>query len=123
MNNCLRNLLKFILLLQNNSCKIYDYEDKCSKPFLGPSMLQETYNTRVINLYTKNGKLFESTFYSNNVLSYSSYFRINSIDNDCCTLLILYDNNGEFQSTKETIKVKLCCIGAIKCIGDVNINL
>ena len=121
-NFCIRNLLKYILVLQNNSCESSCYSDNCSKAFLGPSISFGQYNTRVITLYTKNSQLFESPFYINGIVQSSSYFRLQEVDDDCCTLLILY-NNGQYSSTGQTIKVKLSCIAAIKCIEDINITL
>ena len=122
-NICIRNLLKFIWVLQRNSCETADSTDNCSKCFLGPSISFGPYNTRVITLYTKNGQLFEFPFYVNGQTNMSSYFRIQDIDDECCTLLILNNVNGQFLSTGQTIKVRLVCIGAVKCINDINIIL
>lgn len=122
-NICIRNLLKFILVLQKNSCDASDSTDNCSKCFLGPSISFGPYNTRVITLYTKNGQLFESPVLVNGDEITSGYFRIQDVDDDCCTLLILNNIDGQFLSTGQTVKVRLACIGAIKCINDINIIL
>lgn len=122
-NICIKNLLKFILVLQKNSCDTSCNTDNCSKSFLGPSISFGSYNTRVITLYTKVGQLFESPFYINNELRTSNYFRIQEVDEDCCTLLILDNSTGQFLSTGQTIKVRLACVGAIKCIDDITITL
>ena len=122
-NTCIKNLLKFICVLQNNSTDISCITNNCTKPFLGPSISSECYNTRIITLYNKNGELFRSNFIDNDTISYSSYFRIQEVDDDCCTLLILQENNNEFVSTQQTITVKIGCICAVKCIEDVSINL
>ena len=50
-NKCIRNLLKLINLLQNNSINNCSMNDGCTKPFLGPSINNICYNTRVITLY------------------------------------------------------------------------
>lgn len=122
-NICIRNLLKFISVLQKNSCDASYSIDNCSKCFLGPSISFGSYNTRVITLYTKAGQLFESPFYINDEIRNSNYFRIQDVDDDCCTLLILDNSTGQFLSTGQTIKVKLACVGAIKCIDDITITL
>ena len=122
-NICIRNLLKFIWVLQRNSCNLSDNTDSCSKCFLGPSISFGPYNTRVITLYNKNGQLFESFFLDNGVTNTSGYFRIQDVDDECCTLLILNNIDEQFLSTGQTIKVRLACIGAIKCINDINIIL
>lgn len=116
-NNCIRNLLRVICLLQSNSLDRCNFSD-CSKPFLGPSINSVCYNTRVITLYNKNGDIFTSTYGD----SSSSYFRIQSVFDNCVTLLILDYNNNEYISTGEFITINISCIGAVKCIEDVSIN-
>lgn len=122
-NRCIKNLLRLILVLQNNSTDISCMMDDCTKPFLGPSISKDCYNTRVITLYTKDGSLLESIFHDCNELKRSPYFRIQEIDDECCTLLILDNIDGKFISTRQTTVVRLSCICAVKCIDDVSINL
>lgn len=123
VNSCIRNLLKLILVLQNNSMDISCGSNDCSKPFLGPSLSIDCYNTRVITLYMKDGSLFNGTFNDGNTLIESPYFRIQDIDNDCCTLMILNYVDGAFIPTRRTIVVNIGCICAIKCIEDIRITL
>lgn len=123
VNSCIRNLLKLILVLQNNSMDISCYSNDCSKPFLGPSLSIDCYNTRVITLYMKDGSLLNGTFNNGNEIIESSYFRIQAIDNDCCTLMILNKVDGSFIPTRRTIVVNIGCICAIKCIEDIRITL
>ena len=118
-NNCILNLLKLIILLQNNSSDRYSCDSSCSKPYLGPSLNCICYNTRVITLYTKDGSLFTAPYNSSNE---SSYFRVNNIDNNCVTLLILRRDGDSFFSTNEKITVNINCICAIKCITDISLN-
>ena len=119
-NNCIRNLLKLICLLQENSLNKCSLDDGCVKPFLGPSINNMCYNTRVITLYRKNGDIFSSDFINNSgEVTSSNYFRVNSINDDCVTLLILNNNDGVFSSTRQFITVNLKCICTIKCIDDV----
>jgi len=119
-NNCIRNLLKLICLLQDNSLNKCLLDDGCIKPFLGPSIDNICYNTRVVSLYRKNGDIVSSDYNnSDNVISSSSYFRVNSINDDCVTLLILENNDGVFSSTRQFITINLKCICAVKCIQDV----
>lgn len=121
-NNCIKNLLKLISVLQDNSMNISCLNDSCTKPFLGPSVLQSCYNTRVITLYNKQGNLFTASFDDNGVSRNSTTFRVQNVDNDCCTLLILDVVDGEYISTRQFITVRLSCICAIKCIEDVSIS-
>ena len=121
MNRCIKNILKLICLLQNNSSSPCNNED-CTRPCLGPNINGICYNTRVISLYTKNGTLFTTTYInSDNVEVTSSVFKVISVDNNVATLLILNDNNGEYLSTNNFITININCICAIRCIVDVAI--
>ena len=117
-NSCIRNLLRLILLLQKNSVSNNCLDFGCSRSYLGPLFNFICYNTRVITLYRKDGSLL-TVPYSN---SESSYFRVNDINDNCVTLLILRRDNDNFYSTRETIIVNINCICAVKCISDVSID-
>lgn len=119
-NRCIKNLLRFIHLLQENSENRCRFDEGCGKHFLGPHCNSICYNTRVINLYTRNGNLLTATYLDNNNLeASSSFFRVEKINDDCVTLLILRKDNGNYLSTNNFITVNLKCICAIKCIVDV----
>lgn len=122
-NYCINNLLKFISVLQDNSIDIFSNTTSYNNLSLGSSVFCKCYNTRVITLYTKNGELFTSNFSHNGILKNSYYFRVLSVNDNCCTLLILDYNNGSFTSTKQSVVVNTSCIAAVKCIEDVNIVL
>ena len=121
-NRCIKNLLKFINVLQKNSVDCRNDDNSCTKPYLGMQINNFCYNTRVITLYNCQGTLITTTFNSNGVSSVSSTFRIQDIHDDCCTLLILNEENGTYYSTGQYITVSLNCICAVKCLGDVHIN-
>lgn len=121
-NKCIRNLLKLINLLQNNSINNCSMNDGCTKPFLGPSINNICYNTRVITLYKKNGDIFSTTYNNNDVYVSSSFFRVNNLTDDCVTLLILEESEGNYYSTGQFITLNIGCICAIKCIDDVVVN-
>ncbi len=121
---CIRDILKKILLLQkqdfDNECFV-----GCDKPFLGPTCTTICYNTRPINLfncctgttwsfpYTINGNTFESNI-----------FRIEALDDCCCTCRILYrDDNDQIVATNEFFTLDLKCVGAIKCLQDISLDL
>ncbi len=123
VNNCIKNLLKLIDLLQKNARDGNHLEDGCCKPFLGPDIISNCYNTRVITLYNKNGSIFTTNYVDDHGITHtSSFFRIKKVFDDCATLLILNKNGDNYSSTKQTITVKLSCICAIKCIEDVIID-
>lgn len=121
-NNCIKNLLKLICVLQNNSKNLTCLDEGCTKPFLGPSVTDICYNTRVITLYNKQGTLFSANYFDNDVINSSSIFRVLNVTDDCCTLLILNNIDGEFFSTKQSITVKLSCICAVKCLEDAVVS-
>lgn len=118
-NRCIKNLLKLINLLQENSQNKIKNNDGCLKPYLGPTYEAICYNTRVITLYTKNGNLFTTTYLDeNNIEVSSSLFRVEKVNDNCATLLILREENGTYLSTNNFITVNLNCVCAIKCIID-----
>lgn len=124
-NNCIGNLLKLICLLQDNSTDACGLDSGCTKPFLGNSTSCLCYNTRVIQLYRCNGTLMESAYVDNaNTNLSSNLYRVMSVNNNCCKLLILsYDNsNNTYSSTRQYVTVDLACIGAVRYIRDVTVN-
>ena len=121
-NSCIKNLLKLICVLQDNSENIHLSNASCTRPFLGPDINALCYNTRVITLYNKQGNLFTTTYNDSGDIKISSTFRIINVDEDYCTLLILDNTNNEYISTNQTIVVNLNCICAVKCNGDVVVN-
>lgn len=123
-NTCIKNLLKIISILQNNSLDFSSNTSDCSKPFLGPSISTAFYNTRVINLYNKYGELILGTYKNESIDNITSFFRVQNVTDSCCTLLLLKRSNENFfQSTHCSMVINLNCIGAIKCVSDVSINL
>ena len=121
-NSCIKNLLKLICVLQDNSTNVPCFESGCTKAILGPSLSCNCYNTRVITLYNKCGELFSTQFSDNGVLKESSRFRVHSLNGDCCTLLVLDEVDGKFISTKQYITIRISCICAVKCIQDAVVS-
>lgn len=120
-NRCIKNLLKLICLLQDNS-KIDCLDiDNCTRPFFGQANNYIYYNTRVISLYTKKGNLFTAEYMNNNTEQTSSIFKVISVDDNTAKLLILNDTNNTIISTNNYITIKLSCIGAIRCLQDIAI--
>ncbi len=121
-NNCIKSLLLMIDVLQKNSFNNFNCQNLCEKDYLGPSFNCSFYNTRVVTFYNKQGNLFETFYFDNDMQYSSSYFRICNISDDCCKLLILKNENETFYSTGQYITLKLNCICAVKCLEDVIIN-
>ena len=121
---CISETLKKILLLQRQ-----DFDNECfagcDKPYLGPACNSICYNTRPIMLFNCcNGTAWSFPYTIDGVESTSSMFRIESIDDCCCTCRILYVNtDGVVSATNEFFTLDLNCVGALKCLEDVSIDL
>lgn len=122
-NRCIKNLLKLIALLQDNSLDECCVEEGCTKPFLGPTINCICYNTRVITLYNKKGTLLTGSYLNSNGQSeVSSLFRVEHINDNCVTLRVLYKDNNNYIASNSFINVNLGCICAIQCIEDAVVS-
>ncbi len=126
---CIYKVLKTILLLQNQDFNCSENLG-CDKPYLGPTPSVVCYNTRPINLYNcATGELWEFPYTVNGITGTSTVFRVESLDNCCCTCRILYPNpdttegTSEFSATNEFFTINLNCVGAIKCLNDTFVEL
>ena len=123
--NCISDILKVIYLLKNA-----DQEEdcilSCDKPSLGQfSCLY--YNTRPVMLYTcmSNGATPWSAPTSRvaEPTTTSSVFRVEKIDNCCCTFRVLIANeDGTYTATESFFTMNLECICSIRCLGDTFIE-
>ena len=122
-NRCIKNLLKLIALLQDNSLDECCVEEGCTKPFLGPTINCICYNTRVITLYNKKGTILSANYMdSSNVMQTSTLFRVHKVDDDCVTLRVLYRDGFNYVASGSFINVNLGCICAIQCIEDAVVS-
>lgn len=121
---CIQEVLKRILLLQR---KDYDTEifSGCNKPFLGPISTPICYNTRPIQLFNcATGAPWTFPYTLNGTVSESNVFRIEALDDCCSTLRVLaLGDDGQYVSTNDYVTVDLNCVGAIKCLPDISIDL
>lgn len=122
---CLRDILKVILRLQRREEKEEDMEG-CDKPFLGPCPRISCFNTRPIQFYTCcSGTPWEFPFTLDDMTGTSSVFRVENLDECCCTCRILTTNpdqtercNTPFVATDSFFTINLNCVGALKCLRD-----
>lgn len=121
-NRCIRNLLRLICLLQENSVNKHCLEDGCTRPYLGPTINQICYNTRVVTLYTKNGTLLSGNYQDNGNMISSSFFRVEKVFDNCVALRVLAKDEDEYISTNSFITVNLKCICAVKCVVDTVVS-
>lgn len=121
---CIHDILKKILLLQKQ-----DFDDECfagcDKPFLGPTCTTICYNTRPIMLFNCcNGNKWSFPYTIDCVTNESMIFRIEALDDCCATFRILFVNSeGCISATNEFFTIDLKCVGAIKCLPDVSVDL
>ncbi len=122
---CLNDILGRILMLQKQ-----DFDNEtftgCDKPYLGPTCTSICYNTRPIMLFNCcTGEPWAFPYTLNNVSTNSNVFRIESLDDCCCTcrVLALDDATNTFTSTNDFFTLDLNCVGAIKCLADTYIDL
>ena len=125
-SSCISDLLKKILILQAKDYECNSYAG-CDKPFLGPIATQVCYNTRPIQLYNCcNGSpwTFEYTLPDGSSGS-SNVFRIESMDDCCCTcrLLTLDPTTSQYVNTGQFVTIDLNCCGALRCLTDTFIDL
>lgn len=122
---CVAKILKVIEVLQNNASDEPCDNAGCDKPFLGPTRHSKCYNTRPINLYTKNGNLFTAEYTNNCVDTISSIFRVEHVDDCCCKLRILaYDTaKHTYSATNNFITVNLKCMCAVACLNDLALDI
>ena len=122
---CLGELLKKILLLQKQDFDNESYSG-CDKPFLGPVCNSICYNTRPITLYNCcTGHAWSFPYTLNNETRQSTVFRIEALDECCCTCRILYPNttNDGYVSTNQFFTLDLNCVGALQCLADTYVEL
>lgn len=128
--NCLREILRVILVLQKNAIHEERCLDTCDRKFLGREEECEEFNTRPITLYTafSNGETPWRMPISKDprVTALSSVFRIEKIDECCCTFRVLKpvlrepdcDEEIEYVATDSFFTINLSCICCIKCLDD-----
>ena len=55
----------------------------------------------------------------------STVFRVETVDDCCCTCRILASNTEDntYTSTTEFFTIDLSCVGAVRCLPDISIDL
>lgn len=116
--NCLARVLEKIILLQQTG---ENTSSGCDKPFLGNISLIA--NTRPINLYCCcTNKIWEMPYEYNGQTGVSSFFRIESVNDNCATFRILIRTDSGYTATNNFFIINLNCVGSLKCLGDTLIN-
>ena len=121
--NCLVNILKSINVIQKASEKI-DCNYTCSRPFLGDVNTSPCFNTRLVTFYRCDNSLVTLPYTLNDVEGETTVFRIESVNDNSVTVLLLADNgDGIYNINTNTFAtINLGCICAIRCIGDTTVT-
>ena len=121
--NCLANILRAIVVLQNNAEKLDCDNNSCTRPFLGENINNTCFNTRLVTLYRCDNSLVTLPYTLNGVTDESSVFRVESVNDNSITVLLLADDGTETYTinTNTYATINLGCICAIRCIGDTTV--
>ena len=121
-NNCMADILKVILILQESAENNDSCLETCNRGFLGQQYCSVCYNTRPIVLYTcatGNEPLTMPISKSPTEAETSSIFRLEKLDNCCATFRVLSVNeDNTYTSTNSFFTINLDCLCVIRCLDD-----
>ena len=128
--NSIAEILNVILILQQNACP-ENCLDSCDRPVLGGGSNCLICNTRPIELFTcgSNGIPFSMPTTKDPVegSTTSTVFRVEKVDNNCCTFRVLAPNPdttslNPYVGTNSYFTMDLGCLCAIRCLSDTYIE-
>ena len=134
--NCICEILKVILVLQENACP-ESCLDSCDRPMLGGGPNCLICNTRPVQLFTCCGNgvawsmsttkdstaICSSSLNDNDSGECSVVFRVEKLDGNCVTCRVLTDNSDQenlnpFIATNSFFTMDLSCICVVRCLSD-----
>ena len=123
--NCLADVLKVILILQESAECGDSCLDTCDRGYLGQQFSTIFYNTRPVVLYTCNTgstPLEMPISKSPTETATSSIFRIEKLDECCATFRVLVATTVEdvttYTSTNSFFTINLDCLCVVRCLDD-----
>ncbi len=122
--NCISDILNTICILQNEVCPGDTCLNTCTRGFLGTNPTSD-YNTRPVTLYTANNTAIEMPISNTpGETTTSNIFRVEKVDNCCCTLRVLtYDTaTSTYTATNSFFTVNTNCCCSVKCLADTFIE-
>ena len=127
--NCIADILRVILVLQQGVCQNDTCLQSCDRGFLGQNV-NTLVNTRPFVLYTcgSNGTPLAMPISRDPaVTGTSTVFRIEKIDNCCATCRVLTPSTGEtpvypYESTDSFFTIDLSCVCIIRCLNDTYVE-
>ncbi|MGM9882254.1 MAG: CotY/CotZ family spore coat protein [Bacilli bacterium] len=127
--NCIADILKVILLLQQSVCQGDCCLETCDKGFLGQNSCL-FFNTRPIVLYTcgsGNTPLAMPISKSPTETETSTVFRLEKLDGCCATFRVLAPNTDTtstfpFEATNSFFTINLGCCCILRCLDDTFVD-
>ena len=133
--NCISEILKVILVLQENACPD-SCLDSCDRPMLGGGANCLICNTRPVMIYTccGNGTPWSmpttkdvTASCSETKATCSSVFRVEKVEGNCCTFRVLQDNPdttslNPYVATNSFFTIDCNCVCSIRCLSDTYID-
>ena len=126
-DNCIADILKVILILQESVDQLDICLETCDRGFLGQQCCTTCYNTRPISLFTcgSNGvPLSMPISKSPTETATSNIFRVEKLDECCATCRVLTVNadNITYTATNSFFTINLDCLCSIRCLDDTFIE-
>ena len=127
-DNCIAEILKVILILQQSVTQSDSCLETCERGFLGQQCCPVCYNTRPIVLYTcgSNGTPLSLPISKNpSEVTTSSICRVEKLDGCCATCRVLtYDTaTSSYTATNSFFTINLNCVCCIRCLDDTYVDL
>ena len=123
--NCIADILKVILLLQQSVCGNDTCLQTCDRGFLGQNCTTFC-NTRPVTLYTCSGgatPLAMPISRAANETTTSTVFRLEKLDDCCATFRVLVVNaDNTYTPTNSFFTINLDCLCIIRCLDDTFIE-
>lgn len=127
--NCICDILKVILLLQQSVCQNDSCLETCDKGYLGQSCSNYC-NTRPVTLYTCSSgstPLAMPISKSATESTTSTVFRLEKLDDCCATFRVLSANSTPgsafpFTATNSFFTINMNCICILRCLDDTFVD-
>ncbi|MDD2377538.1 MAG: CotY/CotZ family spore coat protein [Bacilli bacterium] len=134
--NCIAEILKVILILQQNACQDDTCLETCDRGFLGCNVASIKCNTRPVMLFTACGNGDPWTMPLNKAddscqgqCQKSCVFRIEKLDGCCATFRVLAPNpdtceaaTRPYVATNSFFTINLECVCCIRCLPDTFVD-
>lgn len=129
--NCIADILKVILLLQQSVCQNDCCLETCDRGFLGQTNSSLFFNTRPVVLYTcatGNDPLAMPISRDPAVTTTSTVFRLEKLDDCCATFRVLAPNTDTtstfpYESTNSFFTINLNCCCVLRCLDDTYVDV